>query len=42
MAARLDAIGMKKYHGLTRKSGRRAVWTGKIRLDRDGLAAPAR
>ena len=42
MAARLNAIGMKKYHGLTRKSGRRAVWTGKIRLDRDGLAAPAR
>ncbi len=27
--------------GLTRKSGGRAVWTGKVRLDRDSLAAPA-
>jgi protein gp37 len=42
MAARLDAMGMKKYHGLTRKSGRRAVWTGKIKLDRDVLAAPTK
>jgi len=33
MAARLDAMGMKKYRGLTRKSGKRAVWTGKVRLD---------
>jgi protein gp37 len=41
MAARLDAMGMKKYRGLTRKSGGRAVWTGKVRLDRDSLAAPA-
>jgi protein gp37 len=42
MAARLDAIGMEKYQGLTRKSGRRAVWTGKIRLDRAALAVPLR
>jgi protein gp37 len=35
MAARLDAMGMKKYRGLTRKSGKRAVWTGKVRLDHD-------
>jgi protein gp37 len=41
MAARLDAMGMKKYRGLTRKSGGRAVWTGKVRLDRDSLAIPA-
>jgi protein gp37 len=41
MAARLDAMGMKKYKGLTRKSGGRAVWTGKIRLDREALATPA-
>jgi protein gp37 len=41
MAARLDAMGMKKYRGLTRKSGKRAVWTGKIRLDHDALAIPA-
>jgi protein gp37 len=41
MAARLDAMGMKKYRGLTRKSGGRAVWTGKVRLDRDSLKIPA-
>jgi len=41
MAARLDAMGTKKYHGLTRKSGRRAVWTGKVRLDQDSLGIPA-
>ena len=40
MAARLDAMGMAKYRGLTRKSGRRAVWTGKIRLDESSLNAP--
>lgn len=42
MAARLDAMGLKKYHALTRKSGRRAVWTGKIRLDQAALAIPTR
>jgi protein gp37 len=41
MAARLDAMGMKKYRGLTRKSGGRAVWTGKVRLDHNSLAIPA-
>jgi protein gp37 len=41
MAARLDAMGVNKYHGLTRKSGRRAVWTGKVRLDRKSLSIPA-
>jgi protein gp37 len=41
MAARLDAMGMKKYRGLTRKSGRRAVWTGNVRLDRKVLETPA-
>jgi protein gp37 len=40
MAARLDAMGMGKYRGLTRKSGKRAVWTGKIRLDEASLAIP--
>src|ERR1700681_2146538 len=40
MAARLDAMGMEKYKGLTRKSGGRAVWTGKVRLDRPGLEIP--
>jgi protein gp37 len=41
MAARLDAMGMKKYRGLTRKSGKRAVWTGKVRLDHNALSIPA-
>ena len=36
-----DAMGMKKYRGLTRKSGKRAVWTGKVRLDHDALGIPA-
>jgi protein gp37 len=40
MAARLDAMGVPKYAGLTRKSGKRAVWTGKIRLDEKSLAVP--
>jgi protein gp37 len=40
MAARLEAMGTEKYRGLTRKSGGRAVWTGKIRLDEKSLDAP--
>jgi protein gp37 len=40
MAARLDAMGTQKYCGLTRKSGRRAVWTGRIRLDHESLGTP--
>jgi protein gp37 len=40
MAARLDAMGTKKYRGLTRKSGKRAVWTGKIRVDENSLNIP--
>lgn len=40
MAARLDAMGLAKYRGLTRKSGDRYVWTGRIRLDNASLAAP--
>src|SRR5262249_46376111 len=35
------AMGLRKYQALTRKSGRRAVWTGKIRLDQTALAIPA-
>jgi protein gp37 len=41
MAARLDAMGMEKYRGLTRRSGKRVVWTGKIRLDEKSLSIPA-
>jgi protein gp37 len=40
MAARLSAMGQPKYRGLTRKSGRRYVWTGKIRCDENSLDAP--
>ena len=40
MAARLEAMGVAKYEGLTRKSGNRYVWTGKVRLDEDSLSSP--
>lgn len=33
-------MSMPKYRGLTRKSGRRSVWTGKVRLDRNSLDVP--
>ena len=42
MAARLEAMGMKKYQGLTRCSGTRHVWTGKVRLDPSALDLPKR
>lgn len=40
MAARLEAMGVPKYEGLTRKSGQRYVWTGRIRLDEASLDIP--
>lgn len=40
MAARLDAMGSGKYKGLTRRSGKRSVWTGHITLDHASLSAP--
>ena len=40
MAARLEAMGVPKYEGLTRKSGQRYVWTGKVRLDEASLDIP--
>jgi protein gp37 len=40
MAARLESMGTPKYRGLTRKSGQRYVWTGKVSLDETALAAP--
>ena len=42
MAARLDAMGNAKYAGLTRRSGCRHVWTGKVNLDRSSLVLPYR
>ena len=40
MARRLEAMGVEKYRGLTRKSGQRYVWTGDVREDRGALAIP--
>ena len=40
MAARLEAMGMEKYTGLTRKTGDRRVWTGKVVMDDKALGAP--
>ena len=39
-AARLEAMGVQKYRGLTRASGGRRVWTGAIRLDESALSVP--
>jgi protein gp37 len=41
MAARLEAMGTAKYIGLTRRTGGRAKWTGKVRVDESALAAPS-
>ncbi len=40
MAARLQAMGMKKYSGTTRKSGKRHVWTGRVNVDEHALDTP--
>ena len=40
MAARLNAMGQPKYADLTRKSGKRYVWTGRVRLDWASLEVP--
>jgi protein gp37 len=40
MAARLAAMGQKKYENTTRTSGGRAKWNGRIKLDRSSLAIP--
>jgi protein gp37 len=42
MAARLNAMGMEKYCGLTRRSGGRHVWTGRARIDVASLDAPTK
>lgn len=42
MARRLEAMGVEKYDGLTRNSGRRAVWQGIVREDTDALSIPYR
>lgn len=40
MAARLEAMGVQKYSGTTRKSGGRAVWTGHVAFDEKAMHAP--
>lgn len=40
MAARLEAMGVEKYAGLTRKSGGRHKWTGALYLDDKALGIP--
>jgi protein gp37 len=40
MAARLQAMGAQSYQGVTRKSGGRFVWTGKLRVNEKAIEAP--
>lgn len=40
MAKRLEAMRMEKYVGLTRKSGKRTIWSGVVREDESALAIP--
>jgi protein gp37 len=42
MAARLEAMGVAKYQGLTRNTGGRAKWTGEVNCDEKALDAPRR
>jgi len=42
MAKRLEAMGVEKYAGLTRKTGNRTVWNGVVREDREALSIPYR
>jgi protein gp37 len=40
MAKRLEAMGVEKYQGLTRRSGKRTVWNGVVREDKAALKIP--
>ena len=42
MAKRLEAMGVEKYAGLTKKAGNRTVWNGLVREDEDALSIPLR
>lgn len=42
MARRLEAMGVAKYAGLTRRSGTRIVWNGDVREDTGALSIPYR
>ena len=40
MAKRLEAMGVEKYKGLTRKSGNRTIWNGIVHEDQKSLDIP--
>ena len=40
MAARLEAMGVEKYRGTTRRSGKRSIWTGRVNIDPATIVAP--
>ncbi|MBL4832143.1 MAG: DUF5131 family protein [Aliivibrio sp.] len=40
MAKRLEAMGVAKYEGLTRRTGNRTVWNGVIKEDHTSLKIP--
>jgi protein gp37 len=42
MAYRLEAMGVDKYKGLTRRSGNRSIWKGLVNEDRKSLDIPIR
>src|SRR3546814_11347608 len=39
---RSEAMGVEKYAGLARKTGKRTVWNGVVREDRNALECPHR
>lgn len=40
MAKRLEAMGVEKYAGLTRRRGKHTVWNGVVKEDRQALVLP--
>lgn len=40
LAARLDAMGQEKYSDITRRSGKRTIWNGRVKLDLKSLSIP--
>jgi protein gp37 len=42
MARRLQLMGVEKYGGLTRKSGKKIIWNGVVREDESALDIPHR
>lgn len=40
MARRLEAMGVEKYAGLTRKSGNKIIWNNHVHLDNKVLSVP--